>query len=229
MPGSRRTACGISRRASATARGCVAPTTAPTDERPTSPTTSSPHSATSDATWCQSGRPSRQLQVLDVAARVRRLDEDEDPGPAAPRGGDERLDRLAAEIRVDRQRVGARLVPFEVRVGVGAGGGADVAALSVGDHEQPGAARVDAHLVECREPGGAERLEERELRLHRDGVRRDGVDEPAAEARDVAAKLDGQQVETRIEADDELRLLALDLGGEAVGERLHGDGHRPEK
>jgi orotidine-5'-phosphate decarboxylase len=48
----------MSLRASATARGCVAPTTAPTDESPTSPTTSSPHSATSAATWCQSGRPS---------------------------------------------------------------------------------------------------------------------------------------------------------------------------
>src|SRR2546423_682614 len=46
------------RRAEATARGWVAPTTAPTDESPTSPTSSSPPSATSDATWCQSGRPS---------------------------------------------------------------------------------------------------------------------------------------------------------------------------
>jgi hypothetical protein len=42
-------------------------------------------------------------------------------------------------------------------------------------------------------------------------------------------KLDGQEVEARIQPDDELRLLALDLGGEAVGEGLHCDGHRPEK
>ena len=57
-------------------------------------------------------------------------------------------------------------------------------------------------------------------------MRRDRVDETAAEARSVAAKLDGQEVEARVEADDELRLLALDLGGEPVGERLHGYGHR---
>ena len=145
-----------------------------------------------------------QLEVLDVAAGVRRLDEDEDAGAVAPRGGEERLDRLAAELRVDRQRVGARRVALEVRVGVGARGRADVAALAVGDHEQPGAPRVDADLVERRDPGGAERLEERELRLDGDGVRRDGVDDAAAEARDVAAKLDGQQVEARVEPDDEL-------------------------
>ena len=57
-------------------------------------------------------------------------------------------------------------------------------------------------------------------------MRRDGVDEPAAEARSVAAKLDGEKVGTRVEADDELRLLALDLGGKPVGEGLHGHGHR---
>ena len=60
-------------------------------------------------------------------------------------------------------------------------------------------------------------------------MRRDRVDDPAAEARDVAAQLDRQQVGLRIEPDDELRPLALDLGGQTVGERQRGDGHRPER
>ena len=70
-------ACGIKRRASATARGWVAPTTAPTEERPTSPTMSSPHSATSAATWCHSGRPSRERRsctsppAFDVLTRTK--------------------------------------------------------------------------------------------------------------------------------------------------------------
>ena len=78
-------------------------------------------------------------------------------------------------------------------------------------------------------PAGAERLEERELRLDGDRVRRDRVDDPAAEARDVAAQLDRHQVRVRIEPDHDLRPLALDLGGQTVGERQRGDGHRPER
>ena len=85
-------------------------------------------------------------------------------------------------------------------------------------------------------PVGAERLEERELRLDRDDVRRDRVDDPAAEARRrlagrLAAQLDGKQVRPRIEPDDELRSLALDRLGEPVAERhaaparLHRRGH----
>src|SRR5215211_4480294 len=58
IPGRRSTARGISLRASATARGYVAPTTAPTLERPRLPTRPAPQSFTSWAVWCQSGRPS---------------------------------------------------------------------------------------------------------------------------------------------------------------------------
>src|SRR5207248_7135896 len=52
---------------------------------------------------------------------------------------------------------------------------------------------------------------------------RDGVDDPAAEAGDVAAQLDGQQVGPRVEADDELASLAFDLRREPIakGERRH--------
>ncbi len=74
-------------------------------------------------------------------------------------------------------------------------------------------------------PGGAERLEERELRLDRDRVRRDRVDDAAAEARDVAAQLDRQQIGRGIEPDDELAPLPLDLGGDPVAEGERRDGH----
>ena len=56
-------------------------------------------------------------------------------------------------------------------------------------------------------------------------MRGDGVDDPAAEARDVAAELDRQQIGPRIEPDDELAALALDLGREAVAEGEGRDGH----
>ncbi len=91
-----------------------------------------------------------ERQVLDLAAGVRGLDDAEDPGAVAARGGEVGLDRVAPEPRVDGERVGERLVALEVGGGVGARGRADVAALAVGDHEQPGAAGVGADLGEAR-------------------------------------------------------------------------------
>ena len=86
--------------ASLTARGYVAPTTAPMLERPHSPTTSSPSSATSFATCCQTWLPVREREILDVgAAGIRRLHEAEDPAPGPSARGDERLERIPAEIR----------------------------------------------------------------------------------------------------------------------------------
>ena len=95
--------------ACATARGTVAPTTAPTLERPRSPTRSAPHSATSSATCCQTGRPSERVSSCTSArAGVRRAHEAEDPGAVQPAGLQEGLDRVAAEIGVDGQRVRER-------------------------------------------------------------------------------------------------------------------------
>src|SRR5919201_1439143 len=173
-PGSSRMARGSSRRASPTARGCVAPMTAPTAERPCSPTRSAPHSATSSATWRQT---------------VCRLEE----------GG-----------------------------GVGAGGRPDIAALSVRDDLQPGRARVRAHVLEGADTIGSKRLEKGGLGLHANDVRRNGVDESAAEpgartgslcAAEVhfAFQLDREEIGPRIEPDHELRALPLDRLGEAVG------------
>ena len=101
----------------------------------------------------------------------------------------------------------------------------------------PAARRVVADALERREPVGAERLEEGDLRLDRDDVGGDRVDDPAAEAGErvgrlgaaehrLAAQLDGQQVEARIEPDDELAALALDRLRKPVGEGRGGDrGH----
>ena len=80
---------------------------------------------------------------------------------------------------------------------------------------EPGRARVVADVLEGTHAVGAERLEERALRLDGDHVRAGGVDQAAAEARvrgrgglaprvRVAAELDRQQVELRVEPEDEL-------------------------
>ena len=117
---------------------------------------------------------------------------------------------------------------------VRARGRADVAALRVGDDEQPGGPRVLAHLLERAEAVAAERLEERRLRLHRDGVGRDRVDDAAAEAgarggrvlaaeHRLAAELHRELVGDGIETDDELAVLALDRLREPVAEMRNGD------
>ena len=172
-------------------------------------------------------------KVLHVRpALVRGLEHAEEPRPVPPCGREERLERVAPEVEVDRERVcQRRLVAarFEIGRGVGPCRRTDVTALRVREHEQAGRARVVADFLEGTDPVRPERLEERELRLHADDVRRDRVDDPAAEARDVAAKLDGQQIRVRIEPDNELRSFALDLGGQAVGERQRGHGHSLEQ
>ena len=138
-----------------------------------------------------------------------------------------------AEVGVDGERVGERRLGaarLEERGRVGAGGRADVAALRVRDHEQPDLGRVARDRLE-REPAvAAERLEEGDLRLHRDDVRGNGVDDALAEPLDrrgrrrpaehrLAAQLDGQEVDPRVEPDDELAALPLDRLGDPIGER----------
>ena len=170
-PGRSRIAFGSSRRASPTARGWVAP-----DDR-----AHAREAALADELLAElvheprhvlPERPSvREDQVLDVgAAFVRGLDDAEDPGAVTPARGEEGLERVASEVRVHGQRVGeggALPVRLEVRRGVGARGRPDVGALAVGEHDQPGRAGVGADLFERADPVGAERLEERELRLDR--------------------------------------------------------------
>jgi hypothetical protein len=165
-------------------------------------------------------------------ARIRRAHEEEDARALPPTGGDERLARVVTEVRArgDRVRQGlGGVARLEKRCGVRAGRGGDVATLRVHEHEDADGARVLADLLERANAVRAELLEERALRLDRDDVGADGVDDPLAEPRDgrrggcaaengLPAKLDGQQVETRVEPDYELGALALDGLAEPVGE-----------
>ena len=122
---------------------------------------------------------------------------------------------------------------LEVRGRVRASRRADVPALGVRNDDEARRPRVGAHLLERRHPGSTERLEERELRLHADGVRGDRVDHPAAEARAgvrglraaetrLARELDRQELGHRVEPDEELAPLPLHGFGEPVSERPHG-------
>src|SRR6185503_14066885 len=112
----------------------------------------------------------------------------------------------------------ADVARLEEGLRVGTGGRADVSALRVDEHEQADAAGVVADLLQRAKSVAAERLEERRLRLDGDDVRADCVDDPPAEARHgrrsrrstehgLAAQLHREEVETRVEADDELALL----------------------
>ena len=231
-------ACGIARRASPITRGTVAPTTAPTLDMPFAPTRSAPHSPTSPATCRQTGVAVREDGILEVAAAgVRRAHEAEDACPVAPAGGEKGVDRVRAEVGVDRERVGERgLGTARLEEGgcVGTGGRADVASLGVRDHEQPGLGRVARDRLEREPTVAAERLEERHLWLHRDDVRRHGVDDPLAEPlhrpggrraaeHRLTAQLDRQQVDPWVEPDDELAAFPLDRLRDPIGERGHLD------
>ena len=223
-PGSRSTERGSSARASATSRGNVAPTTAPTDERPWSPIELLAPVADEPGHVLPEQAPVREHDVLHVGATgIRRLHEAEDPRALATARLEKRLHRVAAEIRVDRDGVGER----DERLRIRAGGRADVAALRVGDDEQAGRARVLADLCKRAHAVGAVRLEERRLRLHRDRVRRNRVDDAGAEREEVAVDLCRHLLDDRVETDDELAALALDGVGEPVGEMRHRHGrHR---
>ena len=145
--------------------------------------------------------PVGERDVLHVGATgVRRLHEAEDPGALTPARLEKRLHGIAAEIRVDRDGVGER----DERLRIRARGRADVAALRIGDDEQAGGARVLADLRERAHAVGAVRLEERRLRLHRDRVRRDRVDDAGAEREEIAVHLGRQLLDDRVEPDDEL-------------------------
>src|SRR6266545_4079226 len=212
-------------------------------------------------------RPSvRENEVLYVrAALIGRLHDAEDSRPVPAARPEVRIQRIAAEVGVDRESirkrhsVGSRWgnlpVPpdplhwsaiadrrlrrrLQKRRRVCPGRRADVAALRISDHLQPGGTRVGADLLERTDAVRAQRLEERRLGLDRDHVRSDCVDEPTTEAGarvgrclppqvGVALQLDREQIRARVEADDELRALPLDRVREPVGEVRRRDGRHP--
>ena len=177
----------------------------------------------------------REGQILQVGtARVRGLEQDEDAAAVTLAGEQERLERVATEVRVHGQRVGERrtcAAGLEVGARVGPRRSADIAALGVRQHEQTGFTRVIADLLQRAQPGRAVELEEGELRLDANGVGSDCVDDPTAEAREgvgrtfgtvlsFTAQLQRQQIEPRIEPHYELASLALDRFDQPVGEGL---------
>ena len=107
--------------------------------------------------------------------------------------------------------------------------------------DQAGRARVGTDVLEGAQAVRAERLEESQLRLHADDVRRDRVHDPAAEAAAgvgrrvgrevrVAGELDGQQVGPWVEPDQELRVLPLDrLGGTSEKSAVATAGSAPTR
>ena len=111
-PGSSSGACGISSRARATASGRVTPTTAPTEDRPELPTARHPGPRDAGRDLLPHPPAAVQRQLLQVGpARVRGPREHEDAAARRVAGVDERLHRVPAEVRVDRQRVGDRQLP----------------------------------------------------------------------------------------------------------------------
>ena len=150
-PGSSRIARGSNLRASPTARGCVAPMTAPTDSlycrieiRAPSATARRPgarHAACGDN------------KILHLrATRVRGLDDAEDAGSVTAARREERIERISAEIWIHRHRVGERQLAvrrLQIRGGVRARGRARCRPRSrVRNHLQPCRARVGADILE---------------------------------------------------------------------------------
>ena len=131
----------------------------------------------------------RRRQVLDVGgAGVAGADEGEHPGSGSLGPGQQRLERVAAQQRVDGEGVDPepRDGPPRGRgltnQGLGVGGGADrnVAALAVGDDQEPLFTRGLADLCQRRPAGGAEALEAGELGLDGDAGGAGPLDQLAA-------------------------------------------------
>ena len=171
-------------------------------------------------------------QVLEVlAAGVRGFHEHEYARASRLGRLHEGLDRVESEVGVHGEGVGCPRAG-EPAVGIGLGGGADVAPLAIGEHEELLRPRVLDHLGECRHAVGAEGLEAGELRLHDRHQRRDDVDHVAAEAGEDAGERFGferrgrgqrrrQRLPPRVEADAGGRAAGGDGGGEAGGKAGH--------
>jgi hypothetical protein len=157
--------------------------------------------------------------------------------PAA--GGEQRLDGVVAEIRARGHRVRERRHPvtrLEVRGCVGTRRRADVPAFRVEDDEEPDRARVVAHCLErphSVRPSASKNADCGFTATTYGATasaipvqKRDRGCGSCSPEHGLAPQLHRHDVEARIEADDELRALALDRLYEPVAEvaaLLHPD------
>ena len=186
-------------------------------------------------------RPVGSREVEDVGgAGIRRAHEQEDPGAGLRRRVDQRLEGVGTEQRVGGERVGAealdgpprgRRLP-DKRLAVGGRGDRDVAALAVGDREQPGVVRGSDAAPRRLPPRRAEALEAGELELDRDAGRPGALDQLGAVRRDGAGsvfrgRIVGAVAAARaelgrigVEPEDDLAAAVLDRRREPVGKGL---------
>ena len=186
--------------------------------------------------------------LLDVGrSGVRGPGQHEQAAAALAGGVDERLQRVGPEQRVDGERVGADPVNGPVdggrgsqeRLRVGPSGDVDVAALAVGDDDQPGVVAAIDRLLQRGPAGSAEPFEAGDLwldcgavgagRLDRQGAvrgyRAADPDRDRVAAAGRVGELDRLGPQLRwiwIEPEHELGGPRRDLGCDAVSEALNG-------
>src|SRR3954470_1881100 len=117
--------------------------------------------------------------LQESAARIRSLHQDEHARAALAGGIHKRLKAVVAEIGAHGEsiRMPRALFPTEVRAGVRLGRRANVVALGIDNHEQPGRAGLMNHFAHCRHATRSKLLEEGGLHFHDWHERRDDFDD----------------------------------------------------
>ncbi len=144
------------------------------------------------------GFVARRQRLEVAAARVARPAQDEHPTVGVAQ---ERLHRVGAQVRVDRDHVGAVTVEGFGRVALG--GAADVAPLGVEDEQHIGVPVADVRTQSFQFRLGAQRREVGDLRLERAHARGSGLDDGHAEVEHRAVHGSWKPVGVGIEADAE--------------------------
>ena len=225
-------------RSAASSDGSVAATTAPTSESPCAPTPSRPARARARragraaAALRRARRPGSRPHRDSTCARARTR------RARRARGGDERLQGVAAQQRVGGDRVGAQAGHGAPRRlgGARAAPGAYAAAvcgtsprLPSATTSRPALARMRAPpRASARPPGAAQALEARELELHRRRTRRRRCRQRAAMRRDRACGALGRGVAGRRRARGRQQ-LAPDRGRGRAGAGSRAREPRPRR
>src|SRR5262249_6950065 len=187
-------------------------------------------------------RPAVADQVLELArAGIARPYQHEDAAAVVAGAVETRLDRIAAHVRIDSQRV---RIPDRVQIGgnddagksgvrVGLGGRGDVVALGIEDGEQPALTSATHQPLQCNPAGRTARFKEGTLRLDDWHERPDDVEDARTDLLDRAgnrleraaavalANLARQRFPARIEADTERVAPGANSGEQTVSEMRH--------